>query len=460
MPTSLSLSNSSNVFNYTKLNGQNYFTWTEDCRNALKAKGLWRIVSGAEPRPILPALPAPPAGGVVVPPDAATIAAREVIQEKMLDWDTRNDLAIAIISGGIEEVQRIHVRGEENSKEAWAKLKVVHETSQLGLVKYYLKQEIYNELKFEDGSSMQAHIDRVISAVQKLTELGRTVPDEEICEVLIMSLPKTPNWDTITLQLLATDNLTSTIVKAKLLTEGNRKRPSTLVPSNSSSTSSIPSTTTPERALPAFDDRGRSNNSRRGGGNRRGRGGNPGGNGRNGSNFNSGGNANRNNPNQRRDDRSNDVCNYCNNRGHWERDCNKKKRDIEAGRDSRPGNVNLAAAVEQTLQHRALATSLSPHSSTEWILDSGATSHIISDKSHFSKYTPFTIPATLRMGDNSVVDIKGFGDVPVSFQVGEFIQPATLHKVLHVPSITSNLFGRTGRNGSGFERELICAEVG
>jgi hypothetical protein len=101
--------------------------------------------------------------------------------------------------------------------------------------------------------------------------------------------------------------------------------------------------------------------------------------------------------------------------------------------------VNLAAVVQDTLQHCTLVMSTNPHSHSEWILDSGATSHIVSNKELFMQYIPFTIPASLQMGNNSTAQIAGFGDIPISFQIGNLIQPATLHNVLHIPAISSNL---------------------
>jgi hypothetical protein len=260
---SLSLSNSSNVFNYNKLNRCNYYHWSESTMTALKAKGVWCIVTRTEAKPTYSAV----IQKVIHTENTVLTAKQEVekkgIDEKILEWDLRNNLALAIIVGGIEDMQKVHIQGKESAKVAWDKLKDVHQMLQLGMVKFHLREEL-RDLKYEEGSSMQVHIDQVVTTAQKLDELGRPVPDIEIAETLIMSLPKMPVWTVINVSLSSLNPLMSEAVKARLLIEGSREKPSdTSPPTTTTSTT----TTTVECALPAVEDSRQNSGSRNGRGN-------------------------------------------------------------------------------------------------------------------------------------------------------------------------------------------------
>jgi hypothetical protein len=71
----------------------------------------------------------------------------------------------------------------------------------------------------------------------------------------------------------------------------------------------------------------------------------------------------------------------------------------------------------------------------EWVLDSGATDHMTSDRSFFVDYKPITL--TVRVGNNAVIEAVGMGNVAIASSVGHGI--VTLKDVLHVPKIDRSL---------------------
>jgi hypothetical protein len=74
---------------------------------------------------------------------------------------------------------------------------------------------------------------------------------------------------------------------------------------------------------------------------------------------------------------------------------------------------------------------------SDWIADSGAESHIVSDCSLFYSYTP--TPGHKVNGIGSESSIKGCGDMHISISNGTQTTIITLHDCAHVPSFTSNL---------------------
>ena len=105
------------------------------------------------------------------------------------------------------------------------------------------------------------------------------------------------------------------------------------------------------------------------------------------------------------------FCGKCQNKSHWTKHCRRR-------------GANTAQ-------------------SSGWILDSGATDHMCSDKGAFSNYSTCTNRITL--GDNSSIECIGKGDVHVSSL------NLTLRNVLHVPRIAKNLISVSALTSMGYQ---------
>ena len=75
----------------------------------------------------------------------------------------------------------------------------------------------------------------------------------------------------------------------------------------------------------------------------------------------------------------------------------------------------------------------------EWIADSVASIHMTHSSSHFENYK--SISSKVRIGDGSSLSVVSIGDI--SFD------DASLHDVLHVPSISTNLFSISKATSKG-----------
>ncbi|QRV78044.1 Retrovirus-related Pol polyprotein from transposon TNT 1-94 [Ceratobasidium sp. AG-Ba] len=133
-------------------------------------------------------------------------------------------------------------------------------------------------------------------------------------------------------------------------------------------------------------------------------------------------------------------CNYCHKKGHWERECRKKKADQEKKKET----AHIASTGEQGDQDQTdqggavafVAKAPTSFSSHEWIADSGAGSHIVGNRTYFSTYEPVSEVVEGIGGD---VPIVGRGTVRAIIRNGNKSNELLLRNVAHVPSFAGNL---------------------
>ena len=77
----------------------------------------------------------------------------------------------------------------------------------------------------------------------------------------------------------------------------------------------------------------------------------------------------------------------------------------------------------------------------EWIIDSGATSHMTHSKELLYQYCKFEVPEKVTLGDGRHVEALGTGDIQVNmtFKVSKQ-KNCVMRRVLYVPKLTSKLF--------------------
>jgi hypothetical protein len=82
-------------------------------------------------------------------------------------------------------------------------------------------------------------------------------------------------------------------------------------------------------------------------------------------------------------------------------------------------------------------------SSSEWIVDSGASSHICAHRDWFSSYISLTPPRPIYLGDKHVLHAVGLGQIRIIIRNGFGDQHAIVTDVLHCPKIGTNLLSVT-----------------
>jgi hypothetical protein len=175
-----------------------------------------------------------------------------------------------------------------------------------------------------------------------------------------------------------------------------------------------------------------------------------------------------------------DKCEFCLAGGHKEETCFAKERSKEAaqtrtkerqeehkaGKKNRGGDcaaVALASASAAPTSHKAptpppkatasshattvkesatcasvrLAGTHNTHADAHWIADSGATSHMSTQRQWFKTFKPHIVP--IRVANNAIVYSEGIGLI-VMEPLNKLMDPVCLSHVLYVSALQNNLF--------------------
>ena len=134
----------------TKLNAENFQSWSEGMQLLLAAKKLWRLVKGTEKKP----------DPITRPNDHEA-------------WVTDDDQAKAWIYVNLEDAQHNHIRGQATSHDMWEALRKVHGALGQGRLNF-LKRKFFN---YKAGPSES--IDDVSSELSRLQLIIRDIKDTE-----------------------------------------------------------------------------------------------------------------------------------------------------------------------------------------------------------------------------------------------------------------------------------------
>ena len=156
-------------------------------------------------------------------------------------------------------------------------------------------------------------------------------------------------------------------------------------------------------------------------------------------------------------------CFYCGRPGHLIKDCYKKKNDEARNRqprkhsghfaeDSSPHDLKLFMARDEIadkisetpnfdsrdlrlfVSNAALSAEIDDIDA--WFVDSGASVHMTCNKKWYTNYKETQNGASIYLGDDRAYQIKGYGDIPVTFPNGSVRH---IRNVVYVPRIKKNL---------------------
>ena len=127
------------------------------------------------------------------------------------------------------------------------------------------------------------------------------------------------------------------------------------------------------------------------------------------------------------------TCHYCKKPGYFKRDC---WEFAKAQQQSSKGNGKRQSFEDAMVISNALVA----RSRNDWIVDSGATSHMCNDRSMFTEYEQLRSDEKVTLGDGSTLDITGEGTVDVDMLLDDGTRRSCrLKKVLYVPKLAYNL---------------------
>jgi hypothetical protein len=382
-----------------KLTANNYKVWSELTTEALKGRAVWEYARGEVEKP----------------------------EEKnqLQIWVQNNAIASGIIKGALSESQLGHVMGIEDAKDAWDKLKAIHQADGTARVRSLLGEFMRYRLvtTIDDGAST---LTRIQNEVGNLKPSSKPSEDMKI-EALLASLG--PEYEFIVAGIDVSDTTKFEDVVAKL-----RKAEARLKGQGQGQGQNLArftSTATP--AAPAATGK-------KGQGRKKG------------------------------------SCFHCGKEGHYKKECRKflaeqaksdkndagtqgsrtqgGKDDQDKGRHSHtaaPANHRPEQARDEP---RAWAVSHQVQKATAgtggtrtdpWYLDSAATAHMTNCKDMYTSMR--RIKHTVTVADGRQLPSQGFGKIQVHFEENTWIDD-----VLYVPDLQANLLSI----GQLAERGITC----
>ena len=393
--TSKAISASNRLYDIPSLenDGSNFQTWKYRISTVLDVRGLVNLVDGSEVVPILP--------------DGTKEADAAIIREKILDWQRRDKEARAQLTLTLKDEPLSGVIHAISAADVWDKLLRRYEGKGKQTVAF-LTGEIFRGT-FTDATPLEPQLIAVRHKAYILKTLNHELSDALVAIALIISLPE--SYSTLRTILMTTpeDQLTTDSVVTQVLTEErSRQNPNTSQVALLARTAK--GKAAPQKSFGKKDDK-----------------------------------------------RSSIQCNHCKKKGHIKSECRKLKAELAAKPDSSKGNTpsggkepDLSAKVvavgkdDEDFDIRLfIANGIAKRSNLlhKWVVDSGCTSHMSSNRRWFVTFRELSTPRRVWLGDDSYILATGIGRIFITL-----IHPngtslfACLTDVYYVPELHGNLF--------------------
>ncbi|MGH7240582.1 MAG: reverse transcriptase domain-containing protein, partial [Candidatus Saccharimonadales bacterium] len=196
---------SASLYTVEKLNSSNFSHWKQRLQMILMDRGLWELVDGSEPAPVVR-------------------AGDEASQQKLKEWRKRDQAATAQIGLTVSNSELSHIKGAKTARATWNKICDVYEVKGLQAL-IFLKRKFYT-VKMKEGDAMQTHINHVRQLADELEAIGCNVSDSDLAVTLLSSLPSQYDPLIMAMEARNIEELTSEYVAVRLLAEEKRKQES------------------------------------------------------------------------------------------------------------------------------------------------------------------------------------------------------------------------------------------
>lgn len=335
----------------------------------------------------------------VVEKSAPVLSSDRSNQSAIDAWKKCDDKARATIGLLVEDNQLNHIRNKATAKQWWKALKDHHEKSTLSN-KVILMRKICHAKMEEDGN-MEAHIDDLTGLFQKLVALGETqLSDSWTVAMILSSLPASYSTLVTALETRPEEDLTLSLVQSKLIGEYQRRKASERVNSNGSNDSAM-----------------------------------------------------------RVSEKDTRLCFFCKRSGHLKRSCTsyaawKEKQERKPSEQAKLVERNASSIQsEQSEEYLFMVSTKSTKkdkNTTDWTVDSAATSHTTGNKDLFASLT-YGNYGTVKVANDCFEKVVGRGRVNIKLvnEMGKE-STATLCDVLYTPAISDNLLSVRKLTSNGF----------
>jgi hypothetical protein len=133
--------------------------------------------------------------------------------------------------------------------------------------------------------------------------------------------------------------------------------------------------------------------------------------------------------------KSENVCNYCKQKVHWARKCEKRKNEY-AKRKTKLINIVESSNWDGEAFIYALATSCEANA---WYVNFRTSSHLLHYKKRFKTYENIS-PVKIYIGDNSTQDTIRKRNIEIMMTMGGTIIKGVFIDILHILGITKKYF--------------------
>lgn len=323
-------------------------------------------------------------------------------------WIDKDERAAATIGYLVENSQLQLIKNALTAQETWNILREYHvrqsSAGRVGLVKRLCR------LEMEEGGNVEEHMIRMDALFDKLAEVGCDIAEEMKCNFIMASLPE--SYDSFVTMIEGYDGkLTERTVKAKLLNEYYKRQHKSEMQEEKAMKVAVLKTRNASRK--EYD---------------------------------------------KEDDRR--VCFECGKPGHIRKNCyvylsRLAEQQGIVRKVGEPSESEAKVAVQRATDRSIcfLATDNTP--TDGWIIDSGASHHVSSDRSFFAKLT--SVSRELCLADGRVTKVVGIGEGYITgFDGSGNSVTVKLKNVLLVPELNCNLMSvqRIVQSGARVEFEF------
>lgn len=310
-------------------------------------------------------------GGAVVQPETA---------EAKVAFRKRCQKAFSTLVMAIGTSKLYLVSSLDKPDEAWRTLRNHFERDTLANKLFLKKQYFRSEMR--EGTSMEDHLKQMKEITDRLASIGAPVAEEDQVVTLLGSLPR--SYSTLVTALEArVEEVSLGFIQQALIHEEQKQ---------SGLNEKVPSVLKDAALMGSQQLRGRQ---------------------------------------QKKQIR----CYYCNEIGHFRRNC-PKESGAHAARTAGMTESDTDDFVFVASKDSAVSSPME-----QWLVDSGASSHMTREQTYFTDYRKFDKPEKVGLGDGRTVEAVGIGNIRLKMKYKTSPpNKARLSQVLHVPQLACNLF--------------------